>query len=67
MPYQNIEDLPDVVKNHLPKHASEIFLATFNNAFKEYDEEETAFRVAWAAVKHDYQKGKDGKWHKKPD
>jgi cation transport regulator len=65
MPYQDIADLPDSVKNHLPKHAAEIFIAAFNNALKEYDEEETAFKVAWAAVKRDYEKGEDGNWHKK--
>jgi cation transport regulator ChaB len=25
MPYQHIEDLPDSVKHHIPKHAQEIF------------------------------------------
>lgn len=67
MPYQDIKDLPDSVKNHLPKHGAEIFLAAFNNAIKEYSEEETAFKVAWAAVKHNYEKGEDGNWHKKAD
>lgn len=65
MPYQQIDELPDSVKNHLPKHAQEIFLAAFNNATKEYDEEETAFKVAWSAVKHNYEKGDDGNWHEK--
>ena len=65
MPYQQLEDLPDSVKSHLPKHAQEIFLAAFNNAVKEYDEEETAFKVAWSAVKRDYEKGEDGNWHRK--
>lgn len=32
MPYQTIQELLNSVKNHLPKHAQEIFLATFNNA-----------------------------------
>jgi cation transport regulator len=45
MPYQDIKDLPDAVKNHLPKHAAEIFLATVNNALNEYDKEETAFKT----------------------
>ena len=67
MPYQEIADLPDSVKKHLPKHAAEIFLAAFNNAAKEYEDEETAFRVAWAAVKRDYEKGEEGNWHKKPE
>ena len=26
---------------------------------------ESAHKVAWAAVKHRYQKSEDGKWHKK--
>ncbi|MBW4649575.1 MAG: ChaB family protein [Kastovskya adunca ATA6-11-RM4] len=67
MPYQKLEDLPDSVKNHLPKHAQEIFRAAFNSALDEYDEEENAFRVAWSAVKRDYEKGEDGDWHKKPE
>ncbi len=65
MPYQNIEDLPDSVKEHLPKHAQEIFQAAFNNAEKEYGEEERAFRVAWSAVKRGYEKRDDGQWHRK--
>jgi len=67
MPYQEINALPDSVKNHLPKHAQEIFLAAFNSAIEEYDEEETAFKVAWSAVKHKYEKGEDGNWHKKAE
>lgn len=27
--------------------------------------EETAHKVAWAAVKNSYEKGDDDKWHKK--
>ena len=67
MPYQKIDDLPESVKDHLPKHAQEIFLAAFNSASEQYDEEKTAFKVAGSAVKHDYDKGDDGNWHKKPD
>ena len=67
MHYKQIDALADSVKNHLPKHAAEIFRAAFNNALEEYREEETAFRVAWAAVKRDYEKGEDGNWHKKPE
>lgn len=67
MPYKQLNDLPDSVKNNLPKHAQEIFQAAFNNAEKEYGEEEQAFRVAWSAVKRDYEKGEDGHWHKKPE
>lgn len=67
MPYTKISDLPDSVKEHLPQHALDIFLAAFNNAEKEYDTEESAFRVAWSAVKRDYEKGDNGQWHKKPE
>jgi cation transport regulator len=65
MPYKHLDELPESVKDHLPKHAQEIFMAAFNNASKEYDEGETAFKVAWSAVKHDYAKGEDGNWHRK--
>ena len=27
--------------------------------------EEVARKVAWSAVKHDYEKGDDGDWHRK--
>jgi cation transport regulator len=69
MPYKSTNDLPDNVRGVLPKHAQEIFQEAFNSAYDEYKErgaegrEETAFRVAWAAVKKKYQKNEDtGKW-----
>jgi len=71
MPYQKMSDLPDSVKDNLPKHAQEIYMAAYNSAWEEYDEpeerrgdasrEETAHRVAWAAVKKKYEKQGD-KW-----
>jgi cation transport regulator len=65
MPYETIADLPNSVKENLPHHAQEIFRAAFNHALEEYGEEETAYRVAWSAVKRDYEKGEDGQWHEK--
>ncbi len=64
MPYENTDDLPDSVRNHLPKHAQEIYQAAYNNAWDEYNhEEERAHRVAWAAVKQKYTKDeKTGDW-----
>ena len=60
MPYREISDLPDSVKNHLPHHAQEIYLAVFNNAWEEYasrdDREIWAHKVAWSAVKKQYVK-----------
>ena len=64
LPYENYNDLPCSVRNNLPIHAQEIFLKAFNNAWDEYKEpderrgnasrEETAFKVAWSAVKKSY-------------
>lgn len=67
MPYQEIDDLPDRIKDNLPKHAQKIFLKAFNNAFDHYDNDEViANKVAWSAVKKEYQKDKrSGKWVKK--
>jgi len=68
MPYTDISDLPDSVRNHLPHHAQEIYLAAFNNAWKEYavreDREMVAHKVAWAAVKQVYRKEGDA-WVRK--
>lgn len=74
MPYDSISELPDSVKDNLPKHAQEIYKAAFNSAWGQYDDpserrgdasrEETAHSVAWSAVKNEYEK-KDGKWVKK--
>jgi cation transport regulator len=75
MPYKDDSELPDSVKNVLPEHAQHIYREAFNSAYDEYkdaedrqvdaDREETAHKVAWAAVKRSYEKGADGKWHKK--
>jgi cation transport regulator len=74
MPYKKLSDLPEQVTENLPKHAQEIFLSAFNNAWDEYadpkerrgdaDREETAFKVAWSAVKQSYEKRGD-RWVKK--
>ena len=71
MPYDKLADLPDSVKNNLPKHAQGIYPAVFNSAWEAYDKpeerrgdashEETAHRVAWAAVKDKYEK-RDEEW-----
>lgn len=76
MPYKEISDLPDRVKENLPKHAQEIYLEAFNSAWDQYAEpkerrgdatrEETAHKVAWSAVKKVYEKNeKTGEWKKK--
>jgi len=74
MPYDRIGELPDKVRNTLPKEAQEIFKEAFNNAWYQYKDpekrkgdstqEEVANRVAWSAVKNKYKKEND-KWVKK--
>jgi len=60
MPYASTDELPPSVRDHLPAHAQEIFRAAFNHAWTahagEERQEEVAFRIAWAAVKHSYRK-----------
>jgi cation transport regulator len=75
MPYKSLSDLPDSVRDNLPRHAQEIYKEAFNSAWDEYadkddrrgDEsrEEVSHKVAWSAVKKEYQKGDDDKWHAK--
>lgn len=77
MPYDTLKELPDSVRDNLPKHAQEIYKEAYNNAWDEYknpedrrgdaSREETAHRVAWAAVKNQYEKDDSGKWTKKPE
>lgn len=72
MPYKKLSELPEQVKNALPNHGQEIYRAAYNNAWDEYKKasdrrdgssrEETAHKVAWAAVKNVYQKNKHGEW-----
>ena len=74
MPYDDLKDLPTSVRDALPKHAQEIYLAAFNNAWDQYgdankregeaSQEEVAHKVAWAAVKQTYTKA-GGQWKRK--
>lgn len=74
MPYRSVRELPDSVKDNLPKHAQEIYKEAFNSAWDQYKDpedrrgdasrEETAHRVAWSAVKEKYEK-QDGRWTEK--
>jgi cation transport regulator len=76
MPYRTNAELPEPVKNVLPAHAQDICRDAFNHAWDEYadpgkrrkgtSQEETAHRVAWAAVKKLYEKVGDG-WVKRKD
>ena len=69
MPYARNADLPKSVRENLPRHAQTIYRKAYDNAWKQYDKarkrrgsatrEETAHRVAWAAVKTSYRKKGD--------
>jgi cation transport regulator len=76
MPYKADAELPESVRDALPKHAQDIYRAAFNSAWDEYansgkrrgDEsrEEAAHKVAWAAVKDKYEKDeRTGTWKPK--
>jgi cation transport regulator len=73
MPYEQLSDLPDSVRDNLPQHAQEIYRAAFNSAWQQYDQpeerragrsrEETAHAVAWSAVGEKYKKDStSGTW-----
>lgn len=73
-PYRKTSELPDSVKDNVPAHAQEIYMEAYNSAWDQDPEdrrgdasrEETAHRVAWAAVKQQYEKDeKTGKWKRK--
>jgi cation transport regulator len=65
VPYKQITQLPENVKNNLPKHAQEIYKEAFNSAEDQYGEEDRAHRVAWSAVEQKYEKNDKGNWIKK--
>ena len=58
MPYASNDDLPPSVRHVLPLHAQDIYRAAFNNAYDRYGggDERRAHRIAWAAVKRQYEK-----------
>jgi cation transport regulator len=62
MPNHRMSDLTRVVQDNLPEHVQDIYQEAFNNAWQEYADsdgtlrEETAHKVAWAAVKQSYRR-----------
>lgn len=75
MPYSSNDDLPDSVKDNLPQGAQTIYREAYNSAYEQYQDpdkrrgdaslDETCARVAWSAVKQEYEKNDDGEWKKK--
>ena len=62
MPYKQITQLPDNVKNNLPKHAQEIHKEAFNSAVDQYDDEGRAHATARSAAEQKYEKNDQGNW-----
>jgi len=72
--FEDVEDLPERVKAHLPTHAQHIFMKSFDNAIEHYQHpakrrsesdnpRRVAYAVAWNAVKMKYHKDPDtGEW-----
>ena len=75
MPYDSLHELPESVRDNLPEHAQTIYMEAYNSAWDQYADpedrygdasrEETAHKVAWAAVKQSFEKGDDGRWRSK--
>ena len=75
MLYDKRSDLPDSVKDNLPKHAQEIYQSAYNSAWEQYEDpeerrgdasrEEVSHRVAWSAVEQKYEKNGSGEWVEK--
>jgi cation transport regulator len=69
MPYASNRDLPPSGRSPLPEHAQDIYREAFNAAWRQYAasprQEQTAHRVAWAAVKKRYVKVGDA-WVERP-
>jgi cation transport regulator len=75
VPYKNNSELPETVRDKLPKHGQDIYREAFNKAWEEYKEpserraeasrEETVHKVVWSAVKKVYEKDSKGNWDKK--
>jgi cation transport regulator len=64
--YASLTELPIGVRGNLPVQAQEVYRKAFNSAWMQYNQpaeriddatrEETSHRVAWAAVKRDFEK-----------
>jgi cation transport regulator len=76
MTYKRKSDLPKQVRDNLPSEAQDIYRKAYNSAWEQYEDpedrrgdasrEETSHKVAWNAVKKEFEKDeKSGKWKKK--
>ncbi|MBW4682147.1 MAG: ChaB family protein [Microcoleus vaginatus WJT46-NPBG5] len=63
---QQVKELPAELKDQMLEGSQQIYLAALNSAMSNGMDEDAARRVAMNTVEHDYQKGDDGKWHRRP-
>lgn len=71
--YESIDELPDTLRDVLPREAQEVYVEAYNDSWRSYDEEKTsemsraavANRDGWAAVKREFVEDEEtGKWYR---
>ncbi len=68
MPYKSVSELPPGVKDALPMHGQQIYMAAYNSALENTckdageRQKECCAKVAWAAVKNVYKQDAKGNW-----
>lgn len=62
MANQQLENVPTEVKEQLPEHGQQIFMAAFNAASDDGMNEQDATQVAWNSVKGSYEQDENGNW-----
>ncbi|MBW4561694.1 MAG: ChaB family protein [Mojavia pulchra JT2-VF2] len=67
MPDNTIDQIPQDIREQLPEHAQQMFLAAFNAAQSDGLSEDAARDVALNSVKNEYEQGKDGQWNRKTE
>ncbi|HEY9300532.1 MAG TPA: ChaB family protein [Phormidium sp.] len=67
MAQKQLDDLSPEVREQLTDGSEQYFLAAFNSASENGMSEEAAMNVAWNSLDVNFEKGQDGKWHKKSD
>jgi cation transport regulator len=74
MPYDSIQDLPETMRDTMPREALEVYVEAYNEAFEEYEEaaggeagrEAVAHRDGMHAVKREFVYDDDRhKWYRK--
>lgn len=63
MPYKNVKQIDSRVRKVLPVAAQRIYMKAYNASMNK--PVVNRHRIAWAAVKQKYKKGKGGKWRRK--